>query len=60
MGLLDFDDNYKKPYTPPKNVGKRFRKETALSQEERDNDLNNVDRKENSEDFSDSPFADRI
>lgn len=56
MGLLD--DEYVPPYVPP-TMGKRFRKQTALSQEERDAELNNFDRKEVTEDYSDSPFADR-
>ena len=55
MGLLD--DDYKPLWTPPKP--KRFRKETDLSQQQRDDELNNHDRKEVTEDFSDSPFADR-
>lgn len=40
MGLLD--DDPKPLYTPPKS--KRFVKQTALSQEERDTELNNFDR----------------
>jgi hypothetical protein len=51
MGLLD--DEPKPLWTPPKQ--KRFNKQTALSQEKRDYDLNNHDRDENTEDFSDSP-----
>jgi hypothetical protein len=56
MGLLD--DDYKPPYQPP-IAGRRFRKETALSQEERDAALNNEGRSEVTEDFGDSKFADR-
>lgn len=58
MGLLDFEDNYMPPYTPPKP--KLYEKQTALSQEVRDILLNNFDREEMTEDFSNSPFADRI
>lgn len=56
MGLLD--DDYKAPWTPPKS-DKRYKRQTALSQEARDAELNNHDRGEVTEDFSDSPFADR-
>jgi hypothetical protein len=57
MGLLD--DDYKPLWKPPKE-GKKFRRETALSQQDRDSRLNNDDREEVTEDFSDSPFADRV
>lgn len=53
MGLLD-DDETKPLYTPPVS-GKRFRTETALSQESRDLELNNFGRDEMTEDYSDSP-----
>lgn len=49
MGLLD--DDYKPPFTPP---GERRYKSKGNFEE-----LNNFDRKEVSEDFGDSPFADR-
>ncbi len=58
MGLLDFDDTYESPFDAPKP--KRFEKQTALSQEQRDFDLNNHDRAAVTEDFSDSPFSDRV
>ena len=54
MGLLD---DFEEPWTPPKS--KKFTKQTDLSQQDRDNLLNNFDRKEVTEDYSDSPFADR-
>jgi hypothetical protein len=53
MGLLD---DVNPLYTPP--FSRKFRKETALSQEERDSDLNNFDRDEMREDFTDSPHLD--
>lgn len=53
-----FDDEPKPLYTPPKP--KRYVKQTALSQEERDLALNNEGREEVTEDFGDSPFADRV
>lgn len=56
MGLLD--DDYVPPWVAPKP--KRFENQTALTQEHRDKELNNLDRPELTEDFSDSPFADRI
>ena len=56
MGLLD--DDYKPPYQPPKHTTK-YVKQTVLSQEARDAELNNEGRAEVTEDFSDSPFADR-
>lgn len=40
MGLLD--DDYVPPYQPPKP--KRFERQTALTQEQRDLELNNFDR----------------
>lgn len=49
MGLLDFDDNYVPPFTPPKP--KRYEKQTALSQEIRDSELNNFDREEMDENY---------
>ena len=54
MGLLD--DNYVPPWTPPKP--KRYERQTALSQEARDQELNNHDRPEVTEDYSDSPYHD--
>lgn len=57
MGLLDFEDSYVPPFTP--REPRRYVKQTALSQEIRDNDLNNFDRKDITEDFGDSIFADR-
>lgn len=59
MGLLDFDDTYVPPFKP-KEHGKKAVKQTALSQEGRDSELNNHGRDEVTEDFSDSPFADRV
>lgn len=43
MGLLD--DDYVPPYQPPENPyrGKRYDKQTVLSQEKRDTELNNLD-----------------
>jgi hypothetical protein len=55
MGLLD---PIPERWTPPDS--KRFRKETPLSQEQRDLELNNEGRGEVTEDYSDSPHADRV
>lgn len=52
MGILDFDENYKPPFSPRV----RFEKE---SDEKRLADLNNFGRKKTTRDFEDSPFADR-
>lgn len=57
MGLLD--DDYKPPFKPKQKTG-RFHNESVLAQEERDRELNNLNRGEVTEDFGDSPFADRI
>lgn len=57
MGLLDPDP--KPRYTPPKPTG-AFRREAEDKQEERDSELNNLGRDEVTEDFSDSPFNDRV
>jgi hypothetical protein len=57
MGLLDFEDP-KPLYTPPKKTG-AFNRESAETQQNRDGELNNFGRKEVTEDFADSPFADR-
>lgn len=59
MGLLD-DDGYVPPYVPPNHPSRRAPKQTALSQEARDAELNNHGRGEVTEDFADSPFADRV
>lgn len=56
MGLLD--DNYIPPWTPPKS--RQYHNQTALTQQDRDSELNNLDRPEVTEDYSDSNFADRI
>ena len=56
MGLLD--DDYVPPYRPAEP--KRYAKQTALTQEQRDEELNNLGRKEVTEDFADSNFADRV
>ncbi len=56
MGLLD--DDYVPLWQPPKP--KRYQNQTVLTQQQRDNDLNNLNRPEVTEDFGDSPFADRI
>lgn len=58
MGLLDFEDTFVPRFTP-KEESRKARKQTALSQEARDAELNNHDRGEVTEDFADSPFADR-
>lgn len=55
MGLLD--DDYVPPYKPPEN-GKRYRKQTALSQEERDSELNNLGHDLETEDYSNSRHLD--
>lgn len=54
MGILDFDERYKPPYTP-----KRISKEVRIEGEVREVELNNFNRKKLTEDFGDSPFADR-
>lgn len=58
MGLLDFEEP-KPRYTPPKPTG-AFRREAEDTQEQRDAELNNMDREEVTEDFGDSPFSDRV
>lgn len=52
MSILDFDDHYVPPFNP-KGTGRR-----PLSEEKRLAELNNLGRKEVTEDFSD--MADRI
>lgn len=47
MGLLD--DDYTPPWTPPKP--RRYEKQTALSQEARDLELNNFDREVEHENY---------
>jgi hypothetical protein len=59
MSLLDFDDTYVPPYQSKKKTGRYFN-ESILMQEARDAELNNLDRTEVTEDFSDSPFSDRV
>lgn len=54
MGLLD--DDYNDLYVPPKS--RKYQKQSDLSQQQRDNELNNHDRIELTEDYSDSPFLD--
>jgi len=58
MGLLDYIEPTP-PYKPPAKTG-RFHNESVLEQESRDTELNNLGRKEVTEDFGDSPFADRL
>lgn len=56
MGLLD---DVPPRYTPP--TGKRYRSpHDKLSEEERLSELNNLERGEVTEDYSDSPHADRV
>lgn len=58
MGLLDNDPAPR--YQPP-SQGKRYRSEhDRLSEEQKLSELNNMDRGEVTEDYSDSPHADRI
>jgi len=52
MGLLD--DDYVAPFTPRKS--KKYQRDTVLSQELRDSELNNEGHDEVKDDFSDSPF----
>lgn len=49
----------KKPFKPKGKTG-RFHNESLLTQEQRDAELNNMDLDEVTEDFGDSPFADRV
>ena len=58
MGLLDFEDTFVPRFDPKES--RKYRKQTALSQEARDAELNNMDHDEVTEDFGDSPFADRV
>ena len=53
MGLLD-DNNYTPRFKP-----KQRKYKDTLTEEERMSELNNTDRPELTEDFSDSKFADR-
>lgn len=60
MGLLD-DDGYKPRYTPPTGSKRVYRSEhDRQSEEQKLSELNNMDREEATEDFGDSPFADRV
>lgn len=52
MGLLDFEDTYVAPFKPRKD-------EREPTEEERATLLNNHNRREVTEDFGDSPHADR-
>jgi len=57
---MGFFDNEPTPrYQPPKKTG-RYRNESVEQQQARDAELNNLDRTEVTEDFGDSPFADRV
>lgn len=57
MSFLDEND-YKPRYTPPK--GKKYRSPyDSLSEEKKLSELNNMDREGVTEDFGDSPHADR-
>lgn len=56
MGILDFDDEYKPRFSPKEP--KKFVKQTALSQEARDAELNNEGRDEMTEDFRDMKLTD--
>lgn len=51
MGILDFDDHYKAPFTPKRAHPERVRDNFE--------ELQLLGRKPMSEDYSDSPFADR-
>ena len=43
MGLLDDEEEVKPPYKPPeRGKGKRYEKQTILSQAERDEEINNL------------------
>jgi len=56
MGLLDNEPTPR--YTPKEFRGKKYTKQTALSQQARDEELNNLGRKKEVDDFSDSNFLD--
>lgn len=58
MSFLDYIEAVS-PFKPPRRTG-RFHNESMLEQESRDSELNNLGRKEVTEDFGDSPFADRV
>lgn len=59
MGLLD--DNPVPLYKPPVGGKKLYISEhDRLTEEERLSELNNLERGETTEDFGDSPFADRV
>lgn len=58
MGLLDFEDTFTPRFTPKES--RKAVKQTALSQEARDAELNNLGHDEVTEDFGDSPHADRV
>lgn len=49
MGLLDLEDDPKPLYTPPQS--KRYVRQTVLSQEARDFELNNHDREVEDENY---------
>lgn len=56
MGLLD---DVKPRYMPPRFRSKKYKSGFDEQDQERLSEINNMDRKEVTEDFGDSPFADR-
>ena len=49
MGLLDDEEKYVPPYRPPeRGQGRRYEKQTILSQEDRDRELNNINEEDES------------
>ena len=56
MGFLDFEENYKPRYMPPKYKGRA----NAEQEEDRLGELNNYDRPKVAEDFSDSPHLNTL
>lgn len=57
MGLLD--DDYTPRFQPKDRTG-HHRRSSDDTQQDRDEELNNLGREEVTEDFSDSPHADRV
>lgn len=59
MGLLDFDDHYVPPFTPSRSKINEAKDRRAGILKDNFQELQNMGHREMSEDFEDSPHADR-
>lgn len=61
MGLLDFDDHYVPPYTPSRGTVRKAsgNRASSMDSEVALSELNNMGHRRMSEDYEDSPYADR-